>query len=102
MRSLILSILLFFSQLAFAPAHKISLQKFEAPKYPPIARAAHITGDVQLALESAADGTIKSVKVVSGHPMLKDAALNTIKTWKFHCDDCKFGEEFQHVLYSLL
>jgi hypothetical protein len=39
---------------------------------------------------------VTDVKVLSGHPMLKQAAVVNIKLWKFHCDDCGYGEAFQH------
>ncbi|MGA3090215.1 MAG: TonB family protein [Terriglobales bacterium] len=44
--------------------------------YPPLARQANITGDVELKLEIRKNGSIQSVSVVNGHPMLTQAALN--------------------------
>ncbi|MCU1309131.1 MAG: TonB family protein [Candidatus Angelobacter sp.] len=86
------------SAAAVAQEHKISVQKFEPPVYPQIAKQARITGEVKLALEVAADGSVTGVKVLSGHPMLVPAALNNVKLWKFHCDDCGYGLSFQHAL----
>jgi outer membrane biosynthesis protein TonB len=67
------------SSAAVAQQHKISVQKFEAPKYQPIAIQARIQGEVILALEVAADGSVTDVKVLSGHPMLKQAAVVNIE-----------------------
>jgi protein TonB len=40
------------------------------PTYPPLARQAGISGDVELKLEIRKDGSVQSATVVSGHPML--------------------------------
>jgi TonB family protein len=83
---------------AIAQEHKISVQKFEPPKYPPIARQARISGEVKLALDIGADGRVTDVKVLSGHPMLQQAAVENVKLWKFHCDDCGIGLAFHHEI----
>lgn len=79
-----------------AQQHKISVQTYEVPIYPPIANVAHISGDVRLALNVAADGTITNVKVVSGPLMLVQSAKDAIIKWRFHCDDCNYGASFTH------
>jgi TonB family protein len=81
---------------AMAQQHKISVQKYEVPKYPAIARAAHVQGAVKLILDVASDGTVRNAEVLDGHPMLKEAALETAKLWRFHCDTCKHAEPFRH------
>lgn len=53
--------------------------------YPPLARAARITGDVQLRVQVRPDGTVSSAEVVSGSPMLQESALNSVRKATFHC-----------------
>ena len=54
------------------------------PAYPPIAKAAHIQGTVAFDLRIGTTGKIESMKVVSGHPMLQQAAIDCLKQWTFH------------------
>jgi TonB family protein len=98
MKRILATLALFVAATAFAQEHKISVQKYEVSVYPPIARAAHISGDVKLTLDIAPDGTVTAVKVLSGHPMLVTSATDAIKKWRFHCDDCKYGEPFHHSI----
>ena len=54
------------------------------PKHPPLACQARIAGVVKLTfvlLGNAGEPT--NVEAISGHPMLKDAAIENVKTWKF-------------------
>jgi TonB family protein len=53
------------------------------PTYPPDAKAARIQGVVQLSAIIAADGTIKNLEVLSGHPLLVPAALEAVKQWVY-------------------
>jgi TonB family protein len=54
-----------------------------APTYPEIARRMSIAGTVKLAVVVAPNGTIKDAKIVGGHPVLVNAAMDAIKKWKF-------------------
>ncbi len=54
-----------------------------APLYPEIARRMNITGTVKLVVVVAPSGTVKSTKVLGGHPLLVNAAEDAIKKWKF-------------------
>lgn len=54
-----------------------------APVYPDIARRMSITGVVKLAVVVAPNGTVKSSKVMGGHPVLVNAAMDAMKQWKF-------------------
>lgn len=51
------------------------------PQYPPIARAARISGIVRLIGTIGKDGTIQNLQVVSGHPMLARAAMEAVQQW---------------------
>ena len=53
------------------------------PTYPPLARQARIQGSVILQALIGKDGTIQNLHVVSGHPMLTNAALEAVKEWKY-------------------
>jgi TonB family protein len=64
------------------------LMTLSKPSYPPLARQARITGDVELVLDIKADGTIQAVDIVSGHPLLKQAALDSAQHSQFECRKC--------------
>lgn len=54
-----------------------------APIYPELARKMAVTGIVKLQVTIAANGTVKSAKVVGGHPLLVDPAMDAVRKWKF-------------------
>jgi hypothetical protein len=62
---------------ADAPQGEAVLSKLAKPVYPPIARTAHITGDLELKIEVKEDGTVHSASVLSGPPLLRQAALDS-------------------------
>jgi len=64
------------------------LTKLVQPFYPPLARQARITGDVELTLEVSKDGNVQSAVVVNGHPLLKQAALDSAQQSQFECRKC--------------
>jgi len=53
------------------------------PEYPEIARRMNISGTVKVELVIAADGTIKSAKVLGGHPLLADSVQKALRKWKY-------------------
>jgi len=53
------------------------------PMYPPIARAARISGVVRLIGIIGKDGSIQNLEIVSGHPMLARAALEAVRQWVY-------------------
>ncbi len=53
------------------------------PAYPPLARQARIQGSVLLSAIIGKDGTIQNLKVLSGHPMLTQSALDAVKQWRY-------------------
>jgi len=76
----------------------VFLAKLHDPVYPPIARTANIYGDVHLTLRIRKDGTIQSVEVVSGPPLLQRPALESAQQSQFKCRACT-GDV---VAYSLV
>ena len=53
------------------------------PQYPRIAVALRLIGAVQLEAMVRADGTVKGVRVVGGHPVLVEAAVTAVMKWRF-------------------
>jgi periplasmic protein TonB len=53
------------------------------PNYPPLARQAHIQGQVQIDAILDGQGHVIDMKVVSGPPLLYQAALDALKKWKY-------------------
>ncbi len=53
------------------------------PPYPALARAARISGVVRLMGVIGTDGVIRKLDVVSGHPLLVEAAVNAVRQWVY-------------------
>lgn len=53
------------------------------PAFPPIARQARIYGTVKLEAIIAPDGTVQNLKVISGHPLLVQAAISAVQQWRY-------------------
>jgi periplasmic protein TonB len=53
------------------------------PIYPPLARQTRISGIVRLHAIISKDGAIKELEVVSGHPLLQQAALDAVRQWRY-------------------
>ena len=53
------------------------------PVYPPLAVKAHVQGNVILEAIVDEEGSVSTLKVLSGHPLLVDAALQAVRQWKY-------------------
>jgi len=53
------------------------------PVYPAVARDAGIEGDVVIDTTIDKTGKVTAMKVVSGPPMLRQAALEALRQWKY-------------------
>jgi len=53
------------------------------PVYPPLAKQARIQGTVRLEAVISKDGMIEQLKVVSGHPLLVQSALDAVRRWRY-------------------
>ena len=53
------------------------------PVYPELARKMNITGTVKVEVVVAPNGSVKEAKVVGGHPVLANAALDAVRKWRF-------------------
>jgi TonB family protein len=74
------------------PAERLTLSPDESRKlllskvgavYPPIAKAAQISGTVVLEATISTEGAIENLRVVSGPAMLQQSALNAVKQWRY-------------------
>jgi TonB family protein len=53
------------------------------PIYPPIAKAARVSGSVLLRVTVGTDGRVSKLSVVSGPAMLQQASIDAVKKWTF-------------------
>jgi protein TonB len=53
------------------------------PVYPTIAKTARVSGTVVIQATISKTGTIQNLHVVSGPTMLRQAALDAVKTWRY-------------------
>lgn len=53
------------------------------PEYPEIARQLHLQGKVKIEATIAADGHVSEEKVIGGHPILAQSAMEAVKKWRF-------------------
>jgi periplasmic protein TonB len=53
------------------------------PVYPPLARQARISGIVRIEAVISRSGTIESLQVMGGHPLLTQAALDAVRQWVY-------------------
>jgi protein TonB len=54
-----------------------------SPQYPAMARQMKISGHVEIEAVVDTDGSVASVKAVSGNPMLTQPAIAAVERWKF-------------------
>jgi len=58
------------------------VQRSAAP-YPALARSMALQGTVKVEALVAPDGSVKAVEIKGGHPVLAQAAANSVRTWKW-------------------
>jgi TonB family protein len=51
--------------------------------YPVMARQLHVGGTVRMQAVVSSTGKIKELKVIGGHPLLTEAALDSARKWQF-------------------
>ncbi len=59
------------------------LLKSVPPVYPAFARSSHVEGDVAIDAFIDANGNVTELKVLSGPPILRQAAMDAIRQWKY-------------------
>jgi protein TonB len=56
---------------------------YVVPSYPQIAQAARVQGEVTIDATIGIDGRVQEARVVSGSPLLADAALSAVRQWRY-------------------
>lgn len=77
----ILVVLLLASTLFAGTGRKVV--RMAQPSYPQLARQMHLSGTVKLEATVMPNGKVKELKVVGGHPVLSDAAIDAAKKWQY-------------------
>lgn len=54
-----------------------------AAPYPSLARAMALQGIVKLEVLVSPDGSVKEAQIKGGHPVLAQAAVNSVRRWKW-------------------
>src|SRR5262249_58894600 len=57
--------------------------KLVPPIYPSLALKARVSGMVVLEATLTEQGTVENIRVVSGHPLLIEAAIDCVKQWVY-------------------
>jgi TonB family protein len=78
-----LALLFIHSIATFAQQPERKVVRKVAPSYPEFARHVSLNGTVKLEAVVASDGTVRSVKIKGGHPVLAEAAVQAVNKWKF-------------------
>jgi len=58
------------------------VERMAAP-YPSLARNMALQGTVKLEVLVSADGNVKETQIKGGHPVLAQAAINSVRRWKW-------------------
>jgi TonB family protein len=67
-----------------SPAHaETRLLRRTEPQYPPAALASHRAGNVVLEVQVAEDGSVSSIRTLSGDPLLAAAASEAVRNWRY-------------------
>ena len=53
------------------------------PVYPALAKVSKVQGDVVLEVNITKDGKVGNLTVISGHPLLTDAAIEAVRQWEY-------------------
>jgi TonB family protein len=87
-----IALLILWPLLMFTPSHapaqgssegvrKITLRVM--PQYPSTLRSFNISGTVKADVLVAPNGTVRSIEVKGGHPLLAQSAQNAVRQWKW-------------------
>jgi TonB family protein len=59
------------------------LVRRENPEYPTIAAKMNLHGTVKLKIWIKADGSVRRLEYIGGHPLLAESALKAVKDWTY-------------------
>ena len=68
-------------------------------KYPPIARAARVQGDVIVSFQQTPNRSTVDVTPVSGPAMLQGVAVENVKVWRFATPEDHVGQTYKAVFH---
>lgn len=86
-------------------AARLTVMSSQQPDYPPLARQARIAGEVKVAVRVSAEGRVESANAVEGHPLLRQAAEECVRSWTFspqRIDGKAVASETQTVVHFTL
>ena len=78
----------------------VVLANLSRPVYPLLARQTWVSGDVNLLLQIRRDGSVESAVIVSGHPLLQQAALESAQQSQFECRGCTEAVTSYSLVYA--
>ena len=81
-KTIVLVALAFLGVCASAQETRKAINKPQ-PVYPEIAKSLMLKGTVRIEVIISPDGEVKSAKVVGGHPVLAQAAMEAVKKWRY-------------------
>jgi protein TonB len=77
------------------------LIKSVQPVYPQMARSQHVSGNVQIDALIDANGNVGAMKVLSGPALLREAALESLKQWKYQPAELDGKATSMHLTVTL-
>jgi hypothetical protein len=79
---------------------QVTLTELFPPADPPLARQTRIAGDVEVELKIGLEESVDPLAVVSRHPLLTQAALDSAKQSHFRCNDCSGSLTSYPLVYT--
>jgi TonB family protein len=90
-----------FTSTAQTPGHSGRRVVYKvAAVYPDLAKRDHIRGVVRLEVVVAANGTVKSTKLLGGAPVLIPSAIDAVRMWRFEAAP-KETTEIVQIIFAL-
>ncbi|HWY07659.1 MAG TPA: TonB family protein [Candidatus Acidoferrales bacterium] len=77
------------------------LIKSVQPVYPAMAKSQHVSGNIQIDALIDADGNVSAMKVLSGPALLREAALQSLKQWKYQPAELDGKPTSMHLTVTL-
>ena len=84
------------------PKPSLKVVTLDPPVYPPMASAAHVSGEVDLKITLIQNGVPENVQVESGPQMLRQAAVESAKRSKFESMTGSRTEESYQLVYKFV
>ncbi len=73
---------LFASAIGWSEVDRKIVSKVK-PAYPELARQMNLSGTVKIEVVIAANGAVKSLKPLGGHPLLIQSATDALRKWRY-------------------